>query len=137
MVKCAFCDKEVDEHEVKFSFSLGKKTYNICSLSCLYKSDLFEGFKHRSMSSLVLNKTLFEFFAILTGFGGVYYTLFEAGNNALIMDTISIVAAIAAMIIGVEHLRYVKEHGLIKKAVLFIGLTIVASIIIFVLLHGF
>ena len=63
--------------------------------------------------------------------------MFETGTNALFMDTISVLAAIAAMIIGVEHLRYVEEHRLVGRAVLLIGFIVISSILLFVLLHGF
>ena len=81
---------------------------------------------------MVLNKTVFEFFAILTGIGGIYYTLFEAANNALMMDTISVLAAIIAMIIGIEHVRYVEEHEILKKGVILIGITILSALLLIV-----
>jgi YHS domain-containing protein len=136
-VKCAFCGKMVEEEDVKFRLTVGGETLSFCSLDCLYKSEPIEEFRHISLSSLVLNKTVFEFLAIVTGLGGVYYTLFEAGSNALMMDTISVMAAIAAMIVGVEHLRYVEEHRLVGRAVLLLGAIILLSILLFVWLHGF
>ena len=120
-VKCAFCGKMVEEEDVKFRLTVGGETLSFCSLDCLYKSEPIEEFRHISLSSLVFNKTVFEFLAIVTGLGGVYYTLFEAGSNALMMDTISVMAAIAAMIVGVEHLRYVEDHRLVGRAVLLLG----------------
>jgi hypothetical protein len=136
-VKCAFCDKMVEEEDVKFRLTVGGETLNLCSLDCLYKSEPIEEFRRISLSSLVLNKTVFELLAIFTGLGGVYYTLFEAASNALIMDTISVMAAIAAMIVGVEHLRYVEEHRLVGRAVLLLGAIILLSVLLFVWLHGF
>ena len=120
-VKCAFCGKMVEEEDVKFRLTVGGETLSFCSLDCMYKSEPIEEFRHIGLSSLVINKTVFEFLAIVTGLGGVYYTLFEAGSNALMMDTISVMAAIAAMIVGVEHLRYVEEHRLVGRAVLLLG----------------
>jgi len=131
-VKCEFCGKEVDEEESKFRLELGEEAYNFCTLSCLHKSKPVREIKHRNLSSLVLNKIVFEFFAILTGIGGVYYTLFEAANNALMMDTISVVAAIIAMIIGIEHVRYVEEHEILKKGVILIGITILSAVLLIV-----
>jgi hypothetical protein len=69
--------------------------------------------------------------------GGFYYTLFEVGNRALLMDTVSVITAIAAMIIGVEHLRYVEEHMLVKRAVLMTGFLILTLIILIVWHFGF
>ncbi len=69
--------------------------------------------------------------AIITGFGGVYYTLFETANRALIMDTFSVAAALLALFIGAEHLRYVEEHDLLKRTVVYIS---VISIIGFIIL---
>jgi hypothetical protein len=86
---------------------------------------------------MVLNKAFFEFLAIVTGIGGVYYTLFEVGNRTLLMDTVSVITAIAAMIIGVEHLRYVEEHMLVKRAVLMTGFLILTLIAIIVWHFGF
>ena len=136
-VKCSFCGKEVEEDEIKFSLTVGGETLNFCGLDCLYKSDPIRGFTHVSLSSLVLNKTFFEILAIITGIGGIYYTLFEMGNRALMMDTFSVVTALTAMIIGIEHLRYVEKHMLVKRAVVMIGLIIVIVIVLFVWFHGF
>jgi len=136
-VKCAFCGRMVEEEDVKFRLTVGGETLSFCSLDCLSKSEPIEEFRHISLSSLVLNKTVFEFLAFVTGLGGVYYTLFEASSNALMMDTISVMAAIAAMIVGVEHLRYVEEHRLVGRAVLLLGSIILLSILLFVWLHGF
>lgn len=82
------------------------------------------------------NKTVFEMFAIITGLGGVYDTLFEVGNSVLIMDTISVMAAIAAMIIGVEYLRFAEQHALMRRIVLLVGKLILSLIVIFVWHHG-
>ena len=90
-----------------------------------------------SLSSIVLNKTFFELLAIVTGIGGIYYTLFEIGNRALLMDTFSVITAIAATIIGVEHLRYVEEHMLVKRAVLMFGVLILTLIVLNVWHFGF
>lgn len=136
-VKCAFCGKEVEEDDVKFRINLAGETLNFCSLSCLYESGPLESFRHMSLSSVVLNKTVFEMFAIFTGLGGVYYTLFDVGNSALIMDTISVIAAIAAMIIGVEHLRFAEQHTLVRRIILLVGMIILSLIVIFVWHLGF
>ena len=136
-VLCAFCGKMVEEEDVKFRLAVGGETLSFCSLDCLYKSEPIEEFRHISLSSLILNKTVFEFLAIVTGLGGVYYTLFEAANNALMMDTISVVAAIIAMIIGIEHIRYVEEHEILKKGVILIGVTILSAILLIVWHNAF
>lgn len=41
------------------------------------------------------------------------------------------------MIIGIEHLRYVEEHRLVRRSVLLNGLIILPSIALCVWLHGF
>jgi len=48
------------------------------------------------------------------------------------MDTVSAIAAIAALVVGIEHLRYLKEHNLLRRAVLFIGIGILISIAVLV-----
>ena len=53
------------------------------------------------------------------------------------MDTVSVITAIAAMMIGVEHLRYVEEHMLVKKAVLMSGVLILTLIVLTVWHFGF
>lgn len=130
MAMCDFCGEKLDEEEYKIV--LNNKTYNFCSFSCFFNSEPLNGFKHRNLSDLVLNKTLFEILAIITGFGGVYYTIFDTAERALFLDTISVVMALAAMLIGIEHLRYVEEHDLIKKAVLFIGVIVITSFLLLV-----
>jgi len=137
MVKCAACGKEVEEDHEVYEVSFGDRTFHFCSLSCLSESEPVTDIKHMHLSGVVLNKTVYELFAIITGLGGVYYTLFEAGDNALIMDTVSVIAAITAMIIGIEHLRYVENHQLVKRGVLIIGLLMLVGVLIFVWHHGF
>jgi hypothetical protein len=136
-VKCEFCNREVEEQDVKYRLTVGDRTLNYCGLGCLRSAEPLADIRHVSISSIVLNKTFFELFAILTGIGGVYYTLFEIGNRALLMDTVSVITAIAAMIIGVEHLRYVEEHMLIKRAVLMSGILILTLIVLIVWHFGF
>jgi hypothetical protein len=82
----------------------------------------------RRLSSLVLNKTLFEVFAFVAGLGGVYCTLWPTEPRALLLDTVSIISAMAALVIGVEHLRYVEEHRLLKRAITFLSVIILFSI---------
>ena len=130
MVICDFCGKEEDNILLKINFN--DKTYKFCSLSCFFNSEPLNGFKHRSLSEIVLNKTLFEILAIITGFGGVYYTIFDIAERALFLDTISVVMALAAMLIGIEHLRYVEEHNLVQKAVLFLGIVVISSFLLLV-----
>ena len=37
------------------------------------------------------------------------------------MDTVSVISAIAALVIGVEHLRYVEEHQLLRRSIAFLS----------------
>jgi len=136
-VKCEFCNREVEEQDVKYRLTVGGRTLNYCGLGCLYSAEPLADIRHMSLSSMVLNKTFFEFLAIVTGIGGVYYTLFEVGNRALLMDTVSVITAIVAMMIGVEHLRYVEEHMLVKRAVLMSGVLILTLIVLTVWHFGF
>ena len=53
------------------------------------------------------------------------------------MDTISVVAAIIAMIIGIEHIHYVEEHEILKKGVILIGITILSTILLIVWHNAF
>ena len=136
-ITCSFCGKMVEENKVKFRMTMGGEPLNFCILGCLYESKPFESIKHSSLSSLILNKTIFEVLALITGLGGVYYTLFETGKIALFMDTISVLAAIAAIIIGIEHLKYVEKHRLVGRAVLLIGFIVISSILLSVWFYGF
>jgi hypothetical protein len=85
----------------------------------------------------VLNKTLFEVFALVTGLGGVYYSLRPMEPRALLFDTVSAVSAIVALIIGVEHLHYVEEHKLLSRAIVFIAVIVLLSITMVVWIFGF
>jgi len=91
----------------------------------------------RSLSSVVLSKTSAELIAILAGIGGIVYTLQSVVEIALVMDTLSAGAAIAALFVGIEHLRYLKEHDLLRRAVLLIGLSIIVTVAIIVWHFGF
>ena len=105
MVKCEVCGKEIDESHERFRVQIGEETHHFCSLECLSKSHPIRNLSRRNLSGLVLNKTFFELFAIVTGILGLYYTLFMIENRALIMDTFSVITGIAALTIGIEHLR--------------------------------
>ena len=91
----------------------------------------------RSLSSVVLSKTSAESLAILAGIVGIVYTLQSVVEIALVMDTLSAVAAISALFVGIEHLRYLKEHDLQRRAVLLIGISIIVSVAIIVWHFGF
>jgi hypothetical protein len=56
---------------------------------------------------------------------------------ALTLDTVSVVSALIALFIGVEHLRYVEEHKLLKRAIIFLSITIIISFAILVWHFGY
>ena len=129
MIKCSECGKEVDEKKaVKLTID-GKRHH--------FHLHHVRNVSQRSLSRVVLNKTFAEFVAIGTGIGGIVYTLQGVAESALVMDAFSAIAAIAALIVGIEHLRYLKEHDLLRRAVLLIGIGILISIVILVWNFGF
>lgn len=134
-MSCSICGKELSDQLIKVEKHGIVNLY--CCQNCLYESPEMEKYKHRRLSEIVLNKTVFEILAIITGIGGVYYTLFETSNRALIMDTISVVTALLALFIGMEHLQYVEEHNLLQRAIVFLSLITVTSFLILVWHHGF
>jgi len=136
MSTCVVCGNDLAGGE-GITIERGGETQRFCCPNCLFESDAFDGYKHRSLSSLVLNKTLFEVLAIITGFGGVYYTIFDVARRALIMDTISVATALAAIFIGVEHLRYVEEHDLVKRSVIFLSIITITGFALIVWHYGF
>ena len=83
-VKCTFCGKELDENEVKFKITFGKQICYFGTKDCLSKSELGKNISRRSLIHLTLNKTFFELFVIITGLGGMYFTLFEIGKKCSI-----------------------------------------------------
>ena len=132
MVQCLVCGNEVDPEDAEYTLKLRGKTYYYCGLECLYKSEPLENLRHQNISALVLNKSFFEILAVITGLGGVYYTLIEAASKALLMDTISVASAMAAIMIGIDHLKYVKEHNLAHRAIVFSSIVIILSFILLV-----
>lgn len=129
-MSCSVCGKELSENSIKIEKN--GVTYNYCCNSCLHESPVLENYRHRSLSSIILNKSLFEILALITGIGGVYYTIFETANagihnRALILDTVSVATALIALFIGIEHLRYVEEHDLLKRAIIFLSIVIVTG----------
>ena len=113
------------------------KTYHYCSHEHLSTSETVRRLTQGSLSNIVLNKTFFEVFALVTGLGGVYYTLWPTGPRALLMDTVSVIAAFAALAIGVEHLRYVEEHRLLRRAITFLSMIVLLAIALVVWIYGF
>lgn len=134
-MSCSICGKELTEHSI--TVEKNGLTQEYCCPNCLYESPELEKYKHRSLSEIVLNKTLFEVLAIITGFGGVFYTLFETSNRALILDTLSVVMALLALFIGMEHLRYVEEHNLLKRAIVFLSVVTITGFVMVVWHYGF
>lgn len=137
MIKECACGKELTEKSASVKVTIKDKTHYFCSESCLASFYATKRPTQRALISVVLSKTFAELLAIGTGIGGIAYTLVEVTNRALIMDTFSAITAIAALIIGVENLRYLKEHDLLQRAVLLAGLGIVISIAILVWHFGF
>lgn len=134
-MSCSICGKELSEYSI--IIKKDGETYNYCCKNCFYNSPELENYKHRSLSSIILNKTLFEVLALITGLGGVYYTIFETAisrlhNRALILDTVSVATALIALFIGVEHLRYVEEHNLLKRAIIFLSMVLITGFIMLV-----
>ena len=134
-MSCSICGKELSDRSIKLEKE--GTTHFYCCQNCLYGSPEMGKYKHSSLSEIVLNKTLFEVLAIITGLGGVYYTLFETANRALIMDTVSVATALLALFIGIEHLKYVEEHNLLKRAIVFLSVITIASFLMLVWHHGF
>jgi FtsH-binding integral membrane protein len=129
LVKCSECAKELDEKKaVKLTID-GKRRY--------FHLHHVRNVAQRSLSSVVLSKTSAELIATVAGIGGIVYTLQSVVEIALVMDTLSAVAAIAALFVGIEHLRYLKEHDLLRRAVLLIGLSIIVIVAIIVWHFGF
>jgi len=89
------------------------------------------------LASVILSKTSAELVAIGTGLGDIFYTILGVTERALIMDLFSAIAAIIAMVIGIEHLRYLKEHNLMRRAILLLGIGILIAISILVWNFGF
>jgi hypothetical protein len=139
-MSCSVCGKELTDD--KITLEKGGLAHDYCCPTCLFESPELGKYKHRDLSEIVLNKTLFEVLALITGIGGVYYTIYErsiAGfhNAALVFDTVSVATALLALFIGVEHLRYVEEHDLLKRAIIFLSIITVTVFLMLVWHHGF
>ena len=135
MAKYTICGKEVDE-ETGLELMYGGKTHYFDRIEHM---DKFLHIKtvSRTLSSVILSKTSAELVAIGTGLGGITYTILGVTNRALIMDLFSAIAAIIALVIGIEHLRYLKEHNLMRRTVLLLGIGILITISILVWNFGF
>lgn len=135
MVNCSSCGKEISD-KTALKATIGRKQHYFCDESCFWRSNptkSITGF----FSGVVLNKFFAELVALGTGIGGVVYTLTGTAERALVLDTFSVIAAITAMVIGIEHLRYLKEHDLLRRAVLLLTIVILISIAIVVWHFGF
>jgi YHS domain-containing protein len=136
MVVCHLCGEEIAGEHEDYTVTLEGKTYHYCSHEHLSTSETLKRLTQGSLSGLVLNKTFFEVFALVTGLGGVYYTLWPTEPRALLMDTVSVISALAALVIGVEHLRYVEEHRLLRRAITFLSVIILLSFALVVWTFG-
>lgn len=136
MVVCDVCGQEILEDHYDFTFTIEGRTYHYCSHEHLSTSETVRKLTQGNLLTLVLNKTLFEVFALVTGLGGVYYTMWPMEPRALLMDTVSVVSAILALVIGVEHLRYVKEHRLLGRAITFLSIIVLFTFALLVWTFG-
>ncbi|MCW4054071.1 MAG: hypothetical protein NWE84_04010 [Candidatus Bathyarchaeota archaeon] len=135
MVKCHVCGKKVDK-DVAIKVTVGGETFyfdNEKHLNQFHPIKLIS----RSLSSVVLSKTSAELVAIVTGLAGIFYTILALPSQALVMDTFSALAAIAALVVGIEHLRYLREHNLARRAVLLVSICILIILAILVWIFGF
>ena len=82
MVVCDVCGQEILEGHDDFTFTIEGRTYHYCSHEHLSTSETVRRLTQGNLSTLVLNKTLFEVFALVTGLGGVYYTLWPMEPRA-------------------------------------------------------
>ena len=129
MVKCSECGKNVEEKEaVQLTIDGKIQHFHLPHVKKL---------THRVLSKVVLTKTSAEIIAIGTGISGIAFTLQDLAERALVMDTLSAIAAIAAMFVGIEHLRYLKQHNLLRRTVMLIGTGILIVISILVWHFGF
>ena len=135
MVKCHICGKEVDDDKA-IKVTVGGRTHYFDTEEHLNQFQPIKSIS-RSLSSVVLNKTSAELIAIGAGLAGIYYTIYASTSQALLMDTLSTLAAISALIIGIEHLKYLREHNLTRRAVLLFGGSILILLIIGVWIFGF
>ena len=138
-MSCSSCGKDLTDHKITVEKNGASSLY--CSPICFNQDTENNTFKHRYLSEIVLNKTLFEVLALITGLGGVYYTIYDSisgfHNAALVLDTISVATALIALFIGIEHLRYVEEHQLIKRGVIFFSIVTITVFIMLVWHYGF
>jgi YHS domain-containing protein len=135
MVKCHICGKEVDDDKA-LKITVGGKTHYFDNEEHLNQFQPVKSIS-RSLSSVVLSKTSAELVAIGTGLAGIFYTISALPPQALLMDTFSALAAIAALVIGIEHLRYLREHNLMRRAVLLLGIGILILLALAVWIFGF
>ena len=136
MVKFSVCGKEIVE-KPSTSITMDNKTYNFCNKKCLSDFHPLRRLTQRKLSRVVLNKTSAELLAIGTGLLGIIYALQDTVFRALVMDALSVIAGIAAFVVGIEHLRYLKEHDLLRRGALLIGVGIMIAIAILVCHFGF
>ena len=135
MVKCHICGKEVDDDKA-LKVTVSGKTHYFDTEEHLNQFQPIKSIS-RILSSVVLSKTAAEIVAIGAGLAGVFYTIQALPTQALLMDTFSAMAAIAALIIGIEHLRYLREHNLMRRAVLLLGIGILIIVAVIVWNFGF
>ena len=135
MAKCACCGKEVDE-EKSLKVTVGGKTHYFDGEEHLNKFQPINTMS-QTLVSVILSKTSAELVAIGTGLGGIFYTILGLSGRALIMDLFSAIAAIVALVIGIEHLRYLRKHNLLRRAILLFGIGILIVIAILVWNFGF
>ncbi len=131
------CGRRVGPEDGRIKMEMDGKTYYFCSRSCLNRFISEDQPSQRSLLSIILSKIFFELVAIGTSVIGILDLLQGTEVRALVMHTASAIAAIMAFIIGVENLRFMREHDLLRRAVLFLGAGILIFILVLVWHLGF
>jgi len=146
LVQCSECGKEIkDNSAVRLEIN-GREHYfhshhvkNASFNNILEerKKKRFLRIPPRTLLRVIFNKTFAEAVAIGTGLGGIMYTLLDLTLRALFLDTISFIAAVTAMLIGLEHIQYLQKRFLVKRVVTCVGIGVVILMILLVWHFGF
>ena len=137
MVRCSECGAEIEENSAVKTEINGKEhyfhTHHVWYISV--KKDSKNGIvqklftiPRRLLLVTIFNKTLAEVLAIGAGLGGIVYTIKDLTLRALFLDTISFIAAVSALLMGIEHISFLRRRFLLRRIMIVVGIGVTLGV---------
>jgi YHS domain-containing protein len=141
LVQCSECGSEIEESSAVKAEIDGREhyfhTHHVSYISFTEESKnriaqkLFT-IPRRFLVVTIFNKTLAEVIAIGAGLGGILFTMRDLTLRALFLDTISFIAAISALLMGIKHIHFLRRRFLLRRIMMLVGIGVTIVVVLVV-----